>query len=152
LNGWINESFKLFNRVLADLEFLVRQVWLAIVAGVGWMLHWAWILAVCGWLWFLWRRAREARVLMNEALARCKPRPTEESGNAHLIVGPSLVFATLDKYLAHDLRDKALGAGRDLGFKLRQIGSDRRGRALVAFYAATHGLFIILLLRLLFNW
>jgi hypothetical protein len=85
-------------------------------------------------------------------LARCKPRPTEERGNAHLMVGPNLVFATLDKYLGHDLRDKALEAGRDLGFKLRQIGSDRRGRALVAFYAATHALFIVLLLRLLVNW
>ena len=152
VNRSINESFKLFNRVLADLEVLVKQVWLGIVAGVGWVLRWVWILAVCGWLWFLWRGAREARALMNEALARCKARPTEERSSGNLMVGPNLVFATLDKYLGHDLRDKALEAGRELGFKLQQIGSDRRGRALLAFYTATHALFIVLLLRLLVNW
>jgi hypothetical protein len=65
---------------------------------------------------------------------------------------PTVVFATLDKYLGHDLRDKVLGSGRDILHKLRQLGSDKRGRSLVAFYAATHGLFAGLLLRLILNW
>jgi hypothetical protein len=68
------------------------------------------------------------------------------------MTGSNVVFATFDKYLRHDLRDRALEACRDITYKLRQIGSDSRGRSLVAFYAATHGLFAGLLVRLLTNW
>ena len=151
MNSWVNDSLKLFNRALSDLEFLVKEVWLTTVAAVSWVFHWLWILAMSGWLWFLWRRALDARALMNEALDRCQSRPAEERGNAHLMIGTNVVSATLDKYLGHDLRDKWLESGRDLGYKLRQIAGDRRGWSLIAFYAATHGLFAGLLLRLLVN-
>jgi outer membrane protein assembly factor BamD (BamD/ComL family) len=152
VNGWANDGFKLFNRLLTDVEFVVGRVWQTIVAAVTRILHWTWILAIACWLRFLWRRAREARALMNEALAQCKPRPEEVKGTAHITVAPGVVLGTLDKYLGHDLRDKVLESGRDTLHKLRQLCSDRRGRSLVAFYAATHGLFAGLLLRLILNW
>jgi len=149
---WVSEGFKLLNRVLSDLEGLLRQGWLAIVAAVGWIAHWLWILAMIGWLWFLWRRAVESRTLMDEALSQCKSRPAEECGNSHLAVSNNVVSATLDKYLGHDLRDRCLEWGRELAYKLRQVAEERRGRAVIALYAATHGLFAVLLLRLLVNW
>jgi hypothetical protein len=105
-----------------------------------------------GWLWFLWRRAGEARTLLEDALAQCNPRPIEECGNSHLAVSNNVVSATLDKYLGHDLRDRWLESGRELTYKLRQVAEQRRGPALIALYAATHGLFAVLLLRLLVNW
>ena len=151
VNGWANEGFKLLNRMLTDVELVVGRVWQAIVVTVARILHWMWILAISGWLWFLWRRAREARSLMSDALAQCRPRSEEERGNADIVGEPVVLFATLDKYLGHDLRDKVFESGRDLLHKLRQLGSDRRGRSLVAFYAATHGLFAELLLRLILN-
>ena len=151
LNRWMIEGFKLFNRVLADVELVVKQVWLGIVGWVTRILHWLWILAVCGWLWFLWRRARDARALMNEALALSKPRRAVERGDPHLMT-PKVVFATLDKYMGHDLRDQVLEFCSDIVCKVRQIGSDSRGRNLLALYAATHGLFAGLLLRLLLAW
>jgi hypothetical protein len=130
----------------------VEQGGRAIVAVIEWVAHWLWILAMVGWLWFLWRRAGEARALMQEALTQCKARPIEERGNSHLAVSNNVVSATLNKYLGHELRDQCLEAGRDLIYKLRQVGSGKRGRALIAFYAATHGLFACLLLRLLLRW
>lgn len=151
-NSWANESFKLLNRVLTDLEYLLKHTWLGIVAAVGWVGHWLWILAMIGWLWFLWRRAGEARTLMEETLAQCKPRPIEERGNSHLSVGSNVVSATLDKYLGHDLRDRWLESSRDLTYKLRQVAEQRRGRMLIALYATTHGLFAVLLMRLALNW
>lgn len=151
-NSWVSESFKLLNRALTDLEYLLKQGWLAIVAAVGWVSHWLWILAMICWLWFLWRRAGEARTLMEEALAQCESRPIEERGNSHLAVSNNVVSATLDKYLGHDLRDRWLESGRELTHKLRQVAEQRRGRALIALYAATHGLFAVLLIRLALNW
>ncbi len=151
-NSWVSEGFKLLNRVLTDLEYLLKQACLAVVAALGWVAHWLWILAMIGWLWFLWRRAGEARTLMEEALAQCRPRPVEERGNSHLAVSNNVVSATLDKYLGHDLRDRWLESGRELTYKLRQVAEQRRGPALIALYAATHGLFAVLLLRLLVNW
>jgi len=151
-DSWANQSFKLSNRALTDFEYLLKQGWLAIVAAVGWVAHWLWIAAMIGWLWFLWRRAREARTLMEEALAQCKARPIEESGNSHLAVSSNVVSATLDKYLGHDLRDKWLESGREVCYKLRQVAEQQRGRALIALYAATHGLFAVLLMRLVLNW
>jgi len=151
-NSWANESFKILNRALTDLENLFMHGWLGIVAAVGWVAHWLWILAMIGWLWFLWRRAGEARTLMEETLAQCNSRPIEERGNSHLAVSSNVVSATLNKYLGHDLRDQWLESGRDLTHKLSQVAKQRRGRALIAFYAATHGLFTVLLLRLLVNW
>ena len=151
-NSCASESFKLLNRALTDFENLLKQGWLAIVAAVGWVAHWLWILTMIGWLWFLWRRACEARTLMEEALAQCKSRPIEECGNSHLAVSSNLVSATLDKYLGHDLRDRWLESGRELCYKLRQIAEQQRGRALIALYTATHGLFAGLLMRLVLNW
>ena len=151
-DSWGSQGFKFLNRSLTDVEYLVKQGWLAIAAGVRWVAHWLWILAMICWLWFLWRRAYTARELMDEELARCKPRPLDEKGSHPAIAGTSILSVTLDEYLGHDLRDRWLEAGRDLGYKLRQISSDRRGRALVAYYGATHGLFTILLFRLLVNW
>lgn len=148
----MSESFKLFNRVLTDLEYVLKQACFAIVAALGWVAHWLWILAMIGWLWFLWRRAGEARTLLEEAIAQCKPRPIEECGNSHLAVSNNVVSATLDKYLGHDIRDRWLESGRELTYKLRQVAEQRRGPPIIALYAATHGLFAFLLLRLLVNW
>lgn len=151
-NSWANESLKLLNRLLTDFENLLKQGWLTIVAVIEWVAHWLWILAMCGWLWFLWRRANEARCFMAEALAQCAARPFEERGNSHLAVSSNVVSATLNKYLGHDLRDQWLERGRDLSYKLNQLGKQRRGRALIAFYGATHGLFAVLVIRLVLNW
>ncbi|HLF85140.1 MAG TPA: hypothetical protein VI837_13275 [Blastocatellia bacterium] len=151
-NSWVSESSKLLNRVLTDLEYLLKHAWLAIVDAAGWVAHWLWVLAMIGWLWFLWRRAGEARTLMDEALAQSKSRPIEERGNSHLAVSSNVVSATLDKYIGHDLRDRWLESGRDFTYKLRQTVEQRRGRALIALYAATHGLFAVLLMRLALNW
>lgn len=152
VNRWMTESFKLFNRLLSDVEFLVKQIWLAIVSAVSFVAHCCWILAMCGWLWFLWKRAREARILMKEALACCKTRPAEERGDSPLALNTTVVSATLGKYLGHDFRDRWLEAGRDAGYTLQQLVGNKRGRALIAFCAATHGLFAGLLVRLVVNW
>src|SRR4030095_14859889 len=152
VNRFTQESFKLFNRILGDIEFVVKQVGVGIVAAVTWVVHWMWVLTLIGWLWFLWARAREARDLMNEALERCSPRPPETRELPNLMVAPNALSATLDKHIGHDVRDRVSEACEDLIYKLRQICSDRRGRALIALYAATHGLFGGLLVRLLINW
>ena len=65
--------------------------------------------------------------------------------------GPTTLFAKLDRYFGHDLRDQLRDDWCEYVYKLRQIGSDKRGRALIGFYAATHGLFAGLLFRLLIN-
>jgi len=152
VNRFTQENFKLFNRVLGDIEFVVKQAWLGIVAAVTWVVHWLWVLTVFGWLWFLWRRASEARDLMNEALGRCNSRPPETGELPNLIAAPNAVSGAFNKFLGHDVRDRVSSACEDLVYKLRQICSDRRGRALVALYAATHGLFGGLLVRLFMNW
>jgi TolA-binding protein len=151
-NSRVSEGLKFLNRGLADVEYILQRGWFAVVTAANWVAHLFWILAMIGWLWFLWRRAAEARILMEEALAQCKSRPIEERGNSHLAVSSNIVSATLDKYLGHDLRDQWLEAGRDLGYKLSQVGSQRRGRALIAFYTATHGMFAVLAMRLALNW
>jgi len=151
-DSWANESFKLFNRVLTDIEFLLKQCWLAIASVFSFIGHCLWILAMCGWLWFLWRRSREARVSMNEALAHCKPRPTEERLNPNALFEVTETTSVLKRYLNQDIRAQWLEAVYDLDYKLRQVVVDKRGRALIAFYAATHLLFGALLARLLFNW
>jgi len=148
----VNESFKLFNRVLTDIEFLLKQGWLGIVSAVSFVAHWLWILAICGWLWFLWRRAKEARVLMNEALAICKPRPPEERLNINALLEVTPTVSVLKRYLNQDVRAQRLEAVYDLEYKVRQVAHDKRGRALIAFYASTHMLFGVLLARLLLNW
>ena len=51
-----------------------------------------------------------------------------------------------------DIRTRWLEAACDLEYKLEQVVQDRRGVTAVAFYAASHGVFVILLVRLLLNW
>lgn len=151
-NYWATESCKLFNRVLTDIEVLLKQVWLSTVAAVNWFFHWLWIVAMCGWLWFLWRRAREARTLMNKALTHCKPRPAEERLNPNSILEVTPSSSVLKRYLNQDIRAKWLEAVYELEYKMRQVVRDKRGVSVTAFYLASHGLFAVLVLRLLVNW
>lgn len=150
VSGWVNESFKLWNRALTDLEVLAKHVWLAIVA-VAWVFHWLWILAMCGWLWFLWRRAGEARSLLNETLSRCKERPPEERANPESLLEISPSSSVLARYMNQDVRTRWLEAAYDLEYKLARVVQDKRGVTTVAYYAASHGMFVILLVRLLVN-
>jgi hypothetical protein len=147
----MNESLKLWNRALTDLENLAKHAWLAIVAAVAWLFHGLWILAMCGWLWFLWRRASEARSLLNEALACCSGRPPEERANPESVLEISPSSSVLARYMNQDVRTRWLEAACDLEYKLARVVQDRRGVATVAYYAASHGLFVILLVRLLVN-
>ena len=151
-NYWTNESFRLLNRVLTDIEFLLKQVWLSIVAAVNWVGHWLWIVAMCGWLWFLWRRAREARTLMNEALANCTPQPAEERLNPNSLLEVTPSNSVLKRYLNQDIRARWLESVYDLEYKLSQVVRDKRGVSITTFYLASHGLFAVLLFRLLVNW
>ena len=150
-NKWMNELVKILNRILSDVEYLMKAAWNAIVGVITWVFHWIWILTMCAWLWFLWRRAREARVLMNEAIGQCTARPAQERENVRISSGPTTLFMKVERYLGHDLRDKLNDELNELLYKLRQVGSSRRGRALIGFYAATHGLFAVLLVRLFIN-
>jgi outer membrane protein assembly factor BamD (BamD/ComL family) len=152
VSGWVNESFKLWNRGLTNLESLVKQVWLAIVAAVAWVFHWLWILAMCGWLWFLSRRAREARALLQEVLACCKERPPEERDNPESVLNISPSSSALGGFMNQDIRARWLEAACDLEYKFEQVVQHRRGVTAVAFCAATHGVLVILLVRLLVNW
>jgi hypothetical protein len=88
---------------------------------------------------------------MNEAIAQCAARPAQERDNVYIASGPTTLFAKLDRYFGQDLRDQLSNKLSGYVYTLRQIGSDRRGRALIGFYAATHGLFAGLLIRLLVN-
>lgn len=151
-NYWANETLKLFNRALTDIEFLVKQVWSSIVAAVRCLGHWLWILTMCGWVWFLWRRAREARTLMSEALARCKPQPAEERRNPNSLIEVTPSSSVLNRYLNQDIRAAWLASVYDLEYKMGQVVRDRRGVSVAAFYVASHGLFVVLLLRLLVYW
>jgi outer membrane protein assembly factor BamD (BamD/ComL family) len=151
-NCWSTESLKLWNRLLADIEFLLKQVWLSIVAAVNWVGHWLWIIATCCWLWFLWRRAREARALMSETLSCCKPRPLEERLNPDSLLALTPSASVFKKYLNQDIRAAWLESAYDLEYKMNQVVRNKRGVSLAAFYLATHGLFVVLLLRLLVNW
>ena len=152
VNRWMNESFKLFNRVLTGVELIISQVWLGIVAGVSWALHWLWVLAMCGWLHFLWRRSREARSLMRESLAGCKTRPPDERSNSNVLLEVTPSVSVLKRFLHQDVRAEWLEAAYDLEYKVRQLIGDKRGISVVAFYLASHGLFAVLLIRLLANW
>jgi len=153
LNNVSAEIIKLLNRLLSDFEYSVKQVWLGIVSVlswiwqlVNWIAHCFWVMAMLGWLLFLWPRLRESRSLMNEALSRCESRPIEEKDAITLIESNRI-----EKYLGLDLRDKVVEAGRNLAYKLRQVGVDRRGRSIIAFYVACHYLFVMIVLRVLIN-
>lgn len=146
------ETFKLLNRVIDDIESLLKSIWEGLVAAVLWIGHWLWVATMYCWLWFLWRRAREARALMNEALAECESLPEEGRGKADPLLAAGVLSATLNKYMGHDLRDRLLVHVPDLSYKLSQVGRSRRGRSIIAFYAATHGLFFILAMRVVLNW
>jgi outer membrane protein assembly factor BamD (BamD/ComL family) len=150
-NRWMNELIKILDRIVSDVEYTLKTVWGAIVNAIAWVFHWFWVLTMCGWLWFLWRRAGEARALMNEAIAQYAARPAQERDNVYIASGPTTLFAKLDRYFGQDLRDQLSNKLSAYVYKLRQIGSDKRGRALIGFYAATHGLFAGLLIRLLVN-
>jgi len=149
---WSTENFKLVNRMFTDIEFLVKQVWSSIVAAVNWVGHWLWIVAMCCWLWFLWRRAREARSLMSETLQHCAPRPAEERLNPNSLLEVTPVDSVLKRYLNQDIRARLLESIYDLEYKMNQVLRDKRGVSLTAFYLVSHGLFTVLLLRLLVNW
>ena len=151
LNRYMNEFIKILNRIVGDVEYTMKSAWNAIVSAIEWVFHWIWILTMCGWLWFLWRRAREARALMNEAIAQCQARPEQERENVRIVSGPVTLFTKLDHYFGNDLRDQLSDDLSEYLYKVRQVGSDRRGRALIGFYAATHALFAVLLLRLFIN-
>jgi hypothetical protein len=148
----MNESLKLFNRVLTDIEWPVKQVWLAIVSAFLFVAHWLWILAMCGWLWFLWRRTREARVLMSEALACVTPRPAEERLNPNALLAVTPGVSVLKRYLNQDVRAEWLEAVYELEYRVRQVLREKRGVSVVAFCVASHVLFVFLLIRLLLNW
>lgn len=150
--NWSNETFKLFNRILGDIEFLVKQVWLSIVAAANWIGHWLWIIAMCCWLCFLWRRAGEARTLMNDALSACKPRPAEERLNPSSLLEVTPSSSVLNRYLNQDVRARWLERVYDLEYKMNQVLRDRRGVSVTALYIATHATFAVLLLRLAVNW
>jgi outer membrane protein assembly factor BamD (BamD/ComL family) len=150
-NYWSTENFKLINRMLTDIEFPVKQVWSSIVAAVNWVGHWLWIIAMCCWLWFLWRRAREAIILMSEVLAQCEPRPAEERLNPNSLLEVTPSASVLKRYLNQDIRAQWLEPVYDLEYKIRQIVHSKRGISITAFYVASHGLFAVLLLRLLVN-
>ncbi|HWN98887.1 MAG TPA: hypothetical protein VNS63_06405 [Blastocatellia bacterium] len=152
VNGWINEGFTLWNRVQTDFEILAKRVWLAFVTAIAWVCHWLWILAMCGWLWFLWRRAREARELLREALAGCKERPQEERDNPDSMLKISPASSVLSRYMNQDTRARLLEAAYNLEYKLAQVVRSKRGVTAVAFYAVSHGAFVILLIRLVMNW
>lgn len=154
LNNVTAEIIKLLNRLLSDFEYCVKQVWLGIVAVVNWIVqlvswigHWFWMLTMFGWLWFLWPRLRDSRSLMNEALSQCESRPQEEANDSITLIESNRI----ERYLGLDLRDKVIEAGKDLAYKLRQVGVDRRGRSIIAFYVACHYLFVMILLRVLIN-
>ncbi|HSO73236.1 MAG TPA: hypothetical protein VLU47_00235, partial [Blastocatellia bacterium] len=142
VSGWVNESFKLWNRALSDLESLAKHVWLAFVAAVSWVFHWLWILSMCGWLWFLWQRASEARVLLNEALSCCKARPPEERANPESLLEISPSSSVLARFMNQDVRTRWLQAAHDLEYKLARVVQDRRGVTTVAYFAASHGMFV----------
>ncbi|HSB10006.1 MAG TPA: outer membrane protein assembly factor BamD [Blastocatellia bacterium] len=151
-DSWVSEGFKFLNRALTDLEFLLKQGWLGIVSFFAFVGHCFWVLAMCGWLWFLWRRMREARVLMDEALARSKPRPAEERLNQDTLLAVTPSVSVMKRYLNQDMRARWLEIVYDLEYKIHQIVGEKRGISLVAFYAASHALFAVLLVRLLVNW
>ena len=150
-NKWMNEFIKILNRIVSDVEYTLKTAWNAIASAIAWVFHWIWVITMCGWLWFLWRRATEARALMDEAIAQCSAGPAEEQENMRITSGPTTLFGKLDGYFGQDLCDRLRGHLTNFVFKLRQVGSDRRGRALIGLYAATHGLFAGLLFRLLIN-
>jgi outer membrane protein assembly factor BamD (BamD/ComL family) len=151
LDKWVNEFTKILNRIVSDIEYTIKTALNAIVSAIAWVFHWIWVLTMCGWLWFLWRRAREARTLMTEALVQCAARPAQERENVRIVSGPTTLFMKLERFFGHDLRDQLREALSEYLYKLRQVGSNRRGRALIGFYAATHGLFAVLIFRLLAN-
>lgn len=153
LGVWaLNETFKLFHRVIDDVEKLLKSIWDAVVAVVLWLGHWLWVLALCCWLWFLWRRTREARALMREALAGCKARPAEEQLNPAALLGICPAGSVLARYMNRDVRDRWLEGVYDLEYRLSQVARSKRGISVLAFYLASHGLFAVLLFRLLVNW
>lgn len=151
-NYWASETLKLFSRVLTDIEFLLKQAWSAMVAAMNWLGHWLWVFAMCGWVWFLWRRAREARTLMSEALARCKPQPAVERLNPNSLIEITPSTSVFKRYLNQDIRAAWLASVYDLEYKMGQVLRDRRGVSAAAFFIASHGLFVVLLVRLLLNW
>jgi hypothetical protein len=152
LNGCMNASFRLLNRIISDIEFTIKQGWLSLVLAAGWVFHWLWVVAMCGWVWFLWRRTREARELMRESLAGCNRRPAEERSNSHGLLEVTTSASVLNRFLHNDLRAEWLENVYDLEYKLRQVLQDKQGLSVVGFYLASHGMFALLLVRLLVNW
>jgi hypothetical protein len=152
LATWVSlETFKLLHRLIDDVERLLKSIWQGVTGAVLWVGHWLWVFAMCGWLWFLWRRASEARTLMREALACCKPRPAEERLSQGSLLEISSSLSVLGRYLNRDMRDRWLEAGYDLEYKLSQVARGKRGVSTIALYLATHGLFAGLFMRLLAN-
>lgn len=145
------ETFKVLHRLMDDVERFLKWIWQGVLAVVSWVGHWLWVLAICCWLWFLWRRAREARALMREALACCNPRPPEERLNQGSILEISSAPSAVGRYMNRDIRDRWLEAVYDLEYKLSQVIRDKRGVSTIALYLATHALFAGLLVRLLAN-
>ena len=116
-----------------------------------------WIVRLYEWLWmgftfsgllFLWGRATQARRLLRYEFARCESRPSGDADKAKRMIESGRLFSRLDPYLSREKRDEWRAASLEIFYKLKQLACDRPGRAALVLNAATHGLFVALLLRL----
>ncbi|HJQ22731.1 MAG TPA: outer membrane protein assembly factor BamD [Blastocatellia bacterium] len=117
-----------------------------------WVGHWLWLGYLCFWLWFVWRRSRDARRLMREGLARCRERPADEKGDTSLVDSITPQLAVLNQYLGHDWRDRFLKLSYDWLYKLRQMAREPNARRVLLLVAATHWVLVVIAFKLLADW